>query len=77
MEDFVILKKEFPDEWQNLIKKLANPYEYFIIDEYKKPVDTLQKEDFFSKLKNNCPEVDEITRTKKLLEYLILKMEKN
>ena len=28
-EDFVILKKEFPDIWQYLNKQLAYPYEYF------------------------------------------------
>ena len=50
--EFKILKKEFPDKWQYLNKKLAYPYQYFnSIDEYKKPVDNLKKEDFFSKLK--------------------------
>ena len=77
-DDFKILKKEFPDKWQNFNKKLAYPYEYFNnIDDYKKPVDNLQKENFFSKLKCKCPEDDEITRTKKFILYLILKMEKN
>ena len=38
-DDFKILKKEFPDKWQYLIKKLGYPYEYFnSIDDYKKPV---------------------------------------
>ena len=46
-------KKEFPDKWQFLNKKSAYPYEYFnSIDDYKKPVYNLKKEDFFSKLKN-------------------------
>ena len=50
-DDFKILKKEFPDKWQNLNKKLAYPYEYLnSIDEYQKPVDNLEKEDLFSKL---------------------------
>ena len=36
-DDFKILKKEFPDKWQCLNKKLACPYEYFnSIDDYKK-----------------------------------------
>ena len=26
-DDFKILKKEFPEEWQYLIKKFAHPYE--------------------------------------------------
>ena len=34
--DFIILKKEVPDKWQYLNKKLAYPYEYFnSIDDYK------------------------------------------
>ena len=38
-DDFKILKKEFPDEWQFINKKLAYPYQYFnSIDDYKKPV---------------------------------------
>ena len=27
LDDFVILKKEFPDKWQYLNKKIAYPYE--------------------------------------------------
>ena len=77
-DDFKILKKEFSDKWQYLNKKLANAYQYFnSINDYRKPVYNLNKEDFFSKLKNECPEDDEIERTKKLLICLILKMEKN
>ena len=60
-----ILKLGFPYEWKYLTKKLAYPYEYFnSIDDYQKPVDNLKKEDFFSKLKNKCPNDEEIQRTK-------------
>ena len=61
-EDFFkILKKEVPDKWQGLNKKIAYPYEYFnSIEVYQKPVDNLKKEDFFSKLKNECPDDEEI-----------------
>ena len=53
-DDFLILKKEFTDNWQYLNEKLANPSEYFNnIDDYKKPVDNLKKEDFFSKMEIN------------------------
>ena len=46
-------------------QKLAYPYEYFnSIEVYHKPVDNLKKKDFSSKLKNKCPEYDEIERTK-------------
>ena len=52
-DDFKTWKKKFPDKWQNLNKKLAYPYEYFnSIDDYQKPVNSLNKEDFLSKLKN-------------------------
>ena len=27
-DDFIILKKEFPDKWQHLNKKIAYPHEY-------------------------------------------------
>ena len=52
-DDFVILKQDFPDKWQNLNKKVAYPYQYFnTIGDYQKPVNNFKKEDFFSKLKN-------------------------
>ena len=67
--DFKILKKEFLDKWQYLNKKLAYPYQYFnSIDEYKKPVDNLKTEDFFSKLKNDYPDDEEIERTKEIIK---------
>ena len=50
-DDFKNLKKEFPDRWQYLFKKLAYPYQYFnSINDYQKPFDNLKKKDFFSKL---------------------------
>ena len=74
MDDFKILKKEFPDKWQYLNKKLAYPYEYFnSIDDYKKPVHNLKKEDFFSKLKNKYPDDEEIQRTKEIIEIFNIK----
>ena len=67
--DLKILKTGFPDKWKYLTKKLAYPYEYFnSIDDYQKPVDNLKKEDFFSKLKNKCPDDEEIERTKGIVE---------
>ena len=72
--DFKILKKEFPDKWQYLNKKLAYPYEYFNnIDDYKKPVDNLKKEHSFSKLKNDYPDDEEIERTKEIIEIFNIK----
>ena len=73
-DEFKILKKEFPDKWQHLNKKLAYPYEYFnSINDYQKPVDNLKKEDFFSKLKNDYPADDEIERTKKIIKLFNIK----
>ena len=72
--DFKILKKEFPDKWQYLNKKLAYPYENFNnINDYKKPVDNLKKEDLFSKLKNDYPDNDEIKRTKEIIKLFNIK----
>ena len=74
VDDFIILKKEFPDKWQYLNEKLAYPYQYFnSIDDYQKPVDNLKKEDFFSKLKNKCPDDDEIERTKEIIKLFDFK----
>ena len=73
-DEFKFLKKEFPDKWQYLNKKLAYPYEYFnSIDDYQKPVDNLKKEDFFSKLKNDHPDDKEIERTKEITKLFKIK----
>ena len=73
-DDFKILKKEFPDKWRYLNKKLAYPYEYFNnIDDYKKPVDNLKKEDFFNKLNNDYPDDEEIERTKEIIKLFNIK----
>ena len=43
-DEFKNLKKEVPDKWQSLNKKLAYPYQYFnSIGYYKKPVNNLKK----------------------------------
>ena len=73
-DDFKILKKEFPDKWQYLNKKLAYPYQYFnSIDYYQKPVDNIKKEDFFSKLKSDYPDDDEIERKKQIIKLFDIK----
>ena len=73
-DDFKILKKEFPDKWQYLNKKLAYPYEYFnSIDDYKKPVHNLENKDFFSKMKNKCPDDKEIDRTREIIKKFNIK----
>ena len=73
-DDFKILRKEFLDKWQYLNKKLGYPYQYFnSIDVYKKPVDKLEKEDFFNKLKNDYPDNGEIERTKEIIKLFNIK----
>ena len=72
--DLKILKRGFPDKWKYLTKKLAYPYEYFnCIDDYQKPVNNLKKEHFFSKLKNKCPDNEEIQRTMDIIERFNIK----
>ena len=67
--DLKSLKTRFPDKWKYLTKKLAYPYECFnSIDDYQKPVDNLEKKDFFSKLKIKCPDDEEIERTKEIIK---------
>ena len=72
--DLKILKPGFTYKWKYLTKKLAYPYEYFnSIDDYHKPVDNLKKKDFFSKLKNKCPDDEEIQRTKDIIKRFNIK----
>ena len=72
--DLKILKTGFPDKWKFLSKQLAYPYENFnCIDDYQKPVDNLKKEDFFSKLKNKCPDDVEIQRTMDIIKRFNIK----
>ena len=72
--DLKILKIGFPDKRKYLTKKFAYAYEFFnSIDDYQKPVDNLKKEDFFSKLKNKCPDDEEIERTKEIIKIFDIK----
>ena len=73
-DDFKILIKEFPDNWRFLNKKLAYPFEYFnSVDDYKKSVDNLRKKNFFSNLKNKCPDDEEIQRTIEIIKIFDIK----
>ena len=72
--DFKILKKEFPDKWPYINKKLAYPYEYFnSIDDYKKSVHNLKNVNFFSKLKNKYPDNEEIQHMKEIINVFNIK----
>ena len=73
--DLKIFKKGFPDTWKFLTKKLAYPYEYFNnIEDYQKPVDNLQKENFFRKLQNKNPDDEEIDRTMNIFKKFNIKI---
>ena len=57
-------------------KKLPYPYDYFnSIADYQKSVDGLEKDDFFSDLKNKCPDDEEIERTKESNNLFVIKNE--
>ena len=72
--DLKFLKTGFPDKWKYSTKKLAYPYEYFnSIEDYQKQVKNLKKENFFSKLKNKCPDDEEIQRTMDINEKINIK----
>ena len=68
------MKKEFPDNWKLLNKKLAYPYEYFKnLEDYNKDISNLTKQDYFSKLKNDYPDNIEIERTNKIIQTFNIK----
>ena len=53
---------------------MAYPYEFFnCIEDYQKPLDNIKKGDFFSKLKNKCPDDEEIERTKEISKLFSIK----
>ena len=55
-------------------QKVSISIEYFnSIDDYKKAVDNLEKEDFFSKLKIDYPHDEEIERTKEIIKLFNIK----
>ena len=61
---------EIPDRWKHSSNKQGSPYEYFKSPiDYQKPGIILEKEVFFSKLKNDYGEEKELERTKKLQEF--------
>ena len=68
------MQTELPDKWKHLTKKIAYLYDFFnCIEDYQKPVDNLEKENFFSKLKNKCPDDEEIERTKEIIKVFDIK----
>ena len=63
------MKTEFPDRNIYLRRNFACPFEYFNrFDDYQKSVNNYKEEYFFSKLKNACPNNEEIERTKEVFQ---------
>ena len=72
--DLKNLKTEVPDRWKFLTKNLAYPYEKFnSIDDYRKSLDNLKEEDFFSKINNDYPDDEEIERTNEIIKTFNIK----
>ena len=65
-DDFKILKKEFPINWELLNKKVSLSHMNILknLEDYSKDISTLTKKDYLSNLKNDYPDDEEIKRTK-------------
>ena len=76
-EDYIHLKRPFPNHWMLLKKKLAYPYEFYkTLYDYEKPIDELIKsgnEAYFSKTKNKIPYQEEIDRTNEIIKIFRIK----
>ena len=59
-------------------KKLAYPYDFYkTIKYYEKPIEEILvsgKKAYYIKVKNKCPDQEEIYRTIEIKKYLIFKM---
>ena len=71
-DDYIHLKKHFPNHWMLLKNKLAYPYEFYkTLEDYERPIDVLLKagnEAYFSKTANKIPDQKEIDRTKEIIK---------
>ena len=76
-DDYIHLKKHFPNHWMLLKNKLAYPYEFYkTLEIYEKPIDELTKsgkEAYFSKTKNKIPDQEEIDRTNEIIKLFNIK----
>ena len=76
-EDYIHLKKHFPDHWILLKNKLAYPYEFYkTLEEYGRPIDELLEagnEAYFSKTANKIPNQKEINRTNQIIKLFNIK----
>ena len=77
VNDYIHLKKHFPNRWMLLKNKLAYPYEFYkTLEDYEKPIEELLKagsEAYFSKTANKIPDQKEIDRTNEIIRFFNLK----
>ena len=65
------MKKEFPDHWEILIEKLANPYNFSIASMTSKNLLIIWKKKNSSvNLKYACPDDIETDRTNQIIKWL-------
>ena len=76
-EDYIHLKRHFPNHCTLLKNKVAYPYEFYkTIEDYEKAIDDLLqsgKEAYFSKTKNKIPDQEEIDRTNEVIKFFNIK----
>ena len=76
-DDYIHLKRLFPNHWMLLKNKLAYPYEFYkTLEDYEKPIDELLKsgqEAYFSRTKNKLPDKEEIDRTNEIIKLFNIK----
>ena len=76
-QDYIHLKQQFPNHWMLLKEKLAYPYEFFkTLEDYEKPIKNFLrsgKEAYFSKVKNECHDQEEIDRTNEIIKVFNIK----
>ena len=75
--DYIHLKRHFPNHWKLLKNKLADPYEFYkTLEDYERPIQELLesgKEAYFSRTKNRIPDQEEIDKTNKIIRLFDIK----
>ena len=76
-DDYIHLKKHFPNHWVLFKNKLAYPYEFYkTLEDYERPIEDLLKagnEAYYSKTKNEIPDQKEIDRTNEIIKLFNIK----
>ena len=76
-DDYIHLKRNFPNHWMLLKNKLAYPYEFYkTLEDYEKFIEELLKsgkEAYFIKTKNKIPDKEEIDRTNEIIKLFNIK----